>query len=68
MIKRLPAELRNPNNRCWFCGADKSVKYMGTILNPCPTANNRFHKIMMCNKCAILHEKHLVEYWLGDID
>ena len=66
MPKLIPISERNPKNRCWFCGTDKSVKYMGTIMNPCPTSNNRYSKIIMCNKCALRHEKHLLEYWLGD--
>lgn len=66
MPKLIPIAERNPLNRCWFCGTNKSVKYMGTIPNACPTASIRYHKIMMCNKCALLHEKHLVEYWLDE--
>ena len=37
MPKLIPIAERNPLNRCWFCGTNKSVKYMGTIPNACPT-------------------------------
>ena len=63
MPKLIPVAERNPMNRCWFCGTNKSVKYTGQILNPCPTANNRYLNILMCNKCSLLHAHHLVEYW-----
>lgn len=64
MPKLIPIEKRSPVSHCWFCATCDSVKYDGEILNPCPTANNRYIKIVMCSKCAKLHEKHLKEYWL----
>lgn len=63
MPKLMPIEERNEMNRCWFCGTNKSVKYIGEIINPCPTAKNRFIEITMCNKCCALHMHHLAENW-----
>ncbi len=64
MPKLIPAAERNPMNHCWFCGTNKSVKYTGSILNPCPWASNRYLDILMCNKCATWHAHHLAEFWL----
>lgn len=63
MPKLIPMSERNTMNRCWFCGANKSVKYIGQIVNPCTTANNRYLDILICNKCALLHAHHLAEHW-----
>jgi hypothetical protein len=57
MFKVLTQEERNPQNRCWFCGTDVSVKYKGKIVNPCLTSNNRYIDIIFCNRCAMLHAK-----------
>ena len=65
MPKLIPIAERKPTYCCWFCGTNKSVKYTGEILNPCPTANNRYLRIAMCNKCAIRHNMHLKEYWFN---
>lgn len=64
MPKLIPIAERNEMNRCWFCGTNKSVKYTGKIMNPCPTASNRYLDILMCNKCCALHTHHLAENWL----
>lgn len=61
MPKLMPMKERSPMNRCHFCRTNKSVKYIGKVLNPCVTANNRFIEIMMCNKCAVLHLNELVD-------
>lgn len=63
MPKLIPIAERHPMSRCWFCGTDKSVKYTGEIMNPCPWADNRWQKILICNKCAARHTRHLREYW-----
>lgn len=64
MPKLILREERDPMNHCWFCGTNKSVKYTGQILNPCPTASNRYIDILMCNKCYALHSNHLADYWM----
>lgn len=61
MPKLMPIKERHPMNRCHFCGTNKSVKYIGKILNPHITANNRFLNIIMCSKCALLHTDELVD-------
>lgn len=63
MPKLIPIEERKPECHCWFCGTNKSVKYTGQILNPCPWADNRYLDILICNKCVALHEHHLREFW-----
>lgn len=61
MLKIMSEKEKHPMNRCHFCGTNKSVKYVGKILNPCTTANNRFLNIIMCNKCALIHINDLVK-------
>lgn len=64
MPKLIPIKERKPECHCWFCGTNKSVKYIGQILNPCLWADNRYLNIFICNKCALLHKQHLAEYWI----
>ena len=61
MPKLIPIKERHPMNHCWFCGTDKSVKYIGKFLNPNPMANNRYIDILVCNKCCALHKNHFIE-------
>lgn len=61
-MEMIPIKERNQYH-CWFCGTNKSVKYKGEILNPCPWSDNRYLDIVICNKCVLLHEHHLKEYW-----
>ena len=61
VFKLMPIKERHTMNRCHFCGTDKSVKYIGKVLNPCITASNRFLDIMMCNKCVLLHVDELAD-------
>lgn len=63
MPKLIPVLERHPMNHCWFCGTDKSVKYTGEITNPCPWSESRYLEILMCNKCAVIHNTDLREYW-----
>lgn len=63
MPKLIPITERDEMNHCWFCGTNKSVKYIGEILNPNPMANNRYLEILICNKCCALHMHHLADYW-----
>ena len=59
----IPPKERRPEMRCWFCRTNKSVKYEGHIINPCPWAENRFLHILLCKRCAAVHESSLAEYW-----
>lgn len=56
MFDLIPNSERLPENRCWFCGTNKSVKYHGKIVNPCLTAENRYIDILCCNKCVLQHD------------
>lgn len=62
MPKLIPIEERK-KCICWFCRTNKSVKYIGQILNPCPWADNRYLDIYICNKCVVIHKMHLAEFW-----
>lgn len=49
-IKPISSDNRN-KCRCYFCGTDKSVKYIASIFDPVIDANNPT-EIYICNKCA----------------
>jgi len=55
----IPNKERNLNNKCWFCGTTKSVKYQGKIRNPCFVSDTRYIDILICNKCALLHDNDI---------
>ena len=50
MIAMIPSDLR-VGLYCFFCGTDKSVKYLQTI-NDMRTAH-RLVTVCCCNKCAL---------------
>jgi len=59
--KLIPIGERNPLARCWFCRTNKSVKYTAEFINPNLKSNNRYMKIYLCNKCALIHNDDLRE-------
>ena len=52
---------RSEHNRCWFCGTNESVKYMAKIVNTNPLSENRYMQILVCNKCALMHNKDFID-------
>lgn len=65
-MKLIPNSERNKCNRCWFCRTDKSVKYLARMVNTNPISENRYMKILVCNKCALIHQMDFVEYGGAD--
>lgn len=60
-MKLIPISERHPENRCWFCRTDKSVKYEAKMVNTNPKSENRYMHILVCNKCALIHNNDLIE-------
>lgn len=54
-------EEKNPNQRCWFCRTNKSVKYVASMVNTNPLSERRFMKILVCEKCANNHRLDFVK-------
>lgn len=59
-IKVLSAEERR-GAKCWFCGANKSVKYAAQMVNTNPLSSLKYMDILVCNKCAANHMGDFVE-------
>jgi hypothetical protein len=57
----IPISERNEAMRCWFCRTDKSVKYEARMINTNPHSQNRYMRILVCNKCAFHHRCDFVE-------
>ena len=47
--------------RCWFCRTDKSVKYEAKMINTRPKSEYRYMNILVCNKCALIHNNDFIE-------
>lgn len=62
-MKLIPISERHPSMRCWFCRTDKSVKYEATMINvnPSPRDTRRFMHILVCNKCALIHNNDFIK-------
>ena len=53
MTIRLISNEERKNARCYFCGEDKSVKYVATIYDQRLSADNyKLSEVYCCNKCA----------------
>lgn len=63
-MKLIPIDKRDEAMRCWFCRTNKSVKYEARMVNTNPYSKNRYMRILVCNKCALHHQKDFVK----DID
>lgn len=48
--------------RCWFCRSEKSVNYIGKIVNTNPMSTNRFMQIYVCEKCAEYHDGDFIRW------
>lgn len=59
-IKLLSEEERK-GSRCWFCRANKSVKYVVRMINTNPLSDLKYMDILVCNKCAANHMDDFVE-------
>ena len=60
-MQLIPTSERDPKNRCWFCRTNKSVKYIATIVNTNPISPRRFMEILVCNKCALIHNGDFID-------
>lgn len=60
-MKLIPISERDPSMRCWFCRTDKSVKYEAKMVNTNPLSEHRYMHILVCNKCALIHNNDLIE-------
>lgn len=60
-MKLIPIAERHPSMRCWFCRTDKSVKYEATMVNTNPLSEYRFMHILVCNRCALIHQNDFVK-------
>lgn len=60
-MKLIPTSKRDPSMRCWFCRTNKSVKYEARMINTNPCSQNRYMRILVCNKCALHHKLDFVE-------
>ena len=60
-MKIMPLSERGEHNRCWFCRTNKSVKYTAKIVNTNPLSENRYMHILVCNKCALVHNDDFIE-------
>lgn len=60
-MKLIPISERDPAMRCWFCRTNKSVKYEARMINTNPLSQNRYMRILVCNKCALYHQIDFVE-------
>lgn len=56
MPKLIPMKERHPDNRCWFCRTDESVKYYATMASPQSRVNIKLINILVCSKCKKFHE------------
>ena len=64
-MKLIPISERN-GCRCWFCRTDKSVKYEARMINTNPHSQNRYMRILVCNKCALYHKRDFVEDFIEE--
>lgn len=46
---------------CMSCPFYKSVKYTAKIVNTNPLSENRYMHILVCNKCALVHNDDFIE-------
>lgn len=60
-IKLIPTKDRELGMRCWFCRTDKSVKYTAKMVNTHPLSENRYMHILVCSKCALIHNSDFIE-------
>lgn len=60
-MKLIPIEKRDKSMRCWFCRTDKSVKYEARMINTNPHSQNRYMRILVCNRCALHHQHDFLE-------
>lgn len=60
-MKLIPISERHPSMRCWFCRTDKSVKYEARMINTNPRSQNRYMRILVCNKCVLHHKMDFLE-------
>lgn len=59
-IKLLSTEERK-GARCWFCGTNKSVKYVAQMVNTNSLSSLKYMNILVCNKCVANHMNDFVE-------
>ena len=60
-MKLIPISERHSSMRCWFCRTDKSVKYEAKMVNTNPKSENRYMHILVCNKCALIHNNDFIK-------
>lgn len=60
-MKLIPISERSPHMRCWFCRTNKSVKYYAKMVNTRPLSENRYMDILVCNKCALIHQYDFIQ-------
>ena len=60
-MKIIPISERRESMRCWFCRTNKSVKYTARIVNTNPNSENKYMKILVCNKCALNHRNDFID-------
>ena len=60
-MKLIPTSERDPAMRCWFCRTNKSVKYEAKMVNTNPKSENRYMHILVCNKCALIHNNDFIK-------
>lgn len=51
-LTMIPIEKRE-NYRCYYCGTNKSVKYIVKVFDP--IINNNTISVPCCNKCVLTH-------------
>ena len=60
-MKLIPISERTTTMRCWFCRTNKSVKYEAKMVHTNPLSENRYMHILVCNKCALIHNNDFIE-------
>ena len=60
-LKLLPISKRTASTRCSFCRANSSVKYEGIVMRTEGFMKVTPTKVLVCNRCALLHADEFIE-------
>lgn len=59
MKLKLIADWHKQKLRCHFCGTEKSVKYLGTVLDP--VVDSKPIEVCICNRCVAVYNDKILE-------